>query len=110
MTSNILIDNPLSLPKPIRRMQDGPWYWIHKEILTKHAKDMKVSTMLVYNALAYFADKYQKSFPSQKYLAGFLDLSRSSIHRAINELEARRLIYVDRSKKSHHYYLLKTDR
>jgi DNA-binding MarR family transcriptional regulator len=94
---------------PLRDMRDGPWYWINKEILAKHAKDMRVSTMLVYNALAYFADRQQKSYPSQEYLAVFLNLARSSVQRALWELEARKLIFVSRSKKNHRYFLLKTD-
>lgn len=90
----------------LRDLREGNWYWIPKEILEKYGKKIRALGLAVYNALAYFSDQDQRSFPSQKYLADFLGYSRSSIHRAIKLLEKNGLIKVEKRDRYHCIYSL----
>lgn len=93
-------------PARIRDIKGGDWYWIRRNIIKLHAKDLGSSGIAVYNALTYYADsKTQVCFPTRKTIAHVLGLSRRTVTRKINLLENLGLIAVEKTGISYRYFL-----
>jgi len=96
--------------KQVRDMRDGNWFWIHKNVLSKYARELGPSGFLVYSALAFFANsRTQICFPTQKALAQLTGLSRRTVIRKIKLLKELGLIKVEKGKGGRVYYLLEPD-
>lgn len=88
----------------LRDIRDGGWYWIHKEIIQRYARKIGPTGITVYNLLASMADKNQKCFPSQKYMAERLGYSRVTINKTIKSLESNGLIRIGKKSPYHCVY------
>jgi hypothetical protein len=93
-------------PHNPRSIHDGSWYWINKTVLQDHGRDIGAVGIAVYSCLAFFADSRQTCFPSQQYIAELLGCSRATVNRAIKDLEARRLIRLERRGRCPQVYRL----
>ena len=89
----------------LRDIKDGRWYWISKDLLA-FAPKIKALGIALYNALASLADREQKCFPSQKYLAKLLGYSLASISKGLKVLEREGLIRIERQGKPPFTYRL----
>lgn len=91
----------------VRDLRNGDWYWIQKTVMQEYASTVGAMGILVYNFLASFADRAQRCFPSQKYIADSLGCSQSTVSRALKLLERCQLIRIERSRYHCVYHLLK---
>ncbi len=92
----------------VRNLNNCAWYWIPKAVIKEYTPKVGSVGIVVYNFLASCADKNQHCFPSQKYMADNLGLSRATVNKAIRILENNKLIRVDKRSRYHcKYYLLK---
>jgi len=58
----------------IRRLKNGGWYWINKRVLRLSGRGLKASGIVVYNALASYANSKNKAcFPTQKTIAELIE-------------------------------------
>lgn len=94
-----------------RNLKDGDWYWVPKAIIQNYTPEVGALGIVVYNFLASMADKTQRCFPSQVYIARHLGYSRTAIHKAIKRLEQHGLIKREKRCGYHCVYrLLKVTR
>ena len=82
----------------VRRLRDGDWFWLDKEIVQKYTDKVRATGITVYSFLASLADKNQFCYPSQKHISECLGNSRSTVNKALKRLEKEKLIL--RVKKS----------
>lgn len=75
-----------------RKMVAGQWFWLEKAIIRNYLSQIGASGFAVYSFLASCADENQTCFPSQGYIAKGLKYSRSTVCRAIQNLEKMKLI------------------
>ena len=98
------------LNNQVRDIGNGDWFWVHKAVLGRFARKLKASGILVYNALAFFANsKTQSCSPTQEVLAKVCGLSRRTVIRKIKLLEELGLVKVERRRGGCIYYLLEPD-
>ena len=91
----------------VRDLRNGEWYWIHKAVIQEYATNVGPTGIAVYNFLASMADRAQRCFPSQGYIARSLGCSQSTVSRAVQVLAHQGLIRRDKSRYHSVYYLLK---
>jgi biotin operon repressor len=89
-----------------RNMKNGSWYWIDKAVIYDYVPKIGSRGLVVYSFLASLADKNQRCFPSQKYIAGKLGCSRSTVNKAVKVLAKYGLIKIVRKNRYHCTYLL----
>lgn len=94
--------NPIS----IRDLKNGDWYWIHRAVIQEYALKIGVLGVAVYNVLASMVGSDQTCFPSQKYMAECLGLSRATVNKAIKRLEKTGLIKKEKRDRYHCRYTL----
>lgn len=75
-----------------RTMIPGHWFWLDKAVIRECQARIGPSAFAVYCFLASCVDRNQMCFPSQGYIACGLGCSRSTVSRAIEELEVSGLI------------------
>jgi len=85
----------------IRDLRDGGWYWVPKVVIQEYVPKVGPTGITVYNFLASLADKEQRCFPSQRYIAKSLGYSRATISRTLKLLEKEGLIKIE--KRSRYY-------
>jgi hypothetical protein len=91
----------------IRCIGSGDWYWIGKNVLRIHGRDLGVTGIAVYNVLASYADaKTQVCFPTQAAIAKLIHVSRMTVVRKINFLEKIGLLVVDKKQGGRCLYRL----
>jgi len=73
-------------------MIPGHWFWLDKAIIREFQARIGPSAFSVYCFLASYVDKNQMCFPSQGHIANALGCSRSTVSRAVEQLEAAKLI------------------
>jgi DNA-binding Lrp family transcriptional regulator len=73
-------------------MIPGHWFWLDKAVIRDYQARIGPSAFSVYCFLASCVDRNQMCFPSQGYIACGLGCSRSTVSRAIEELESSGLI------------------
>lgn len=73
-------------------MIPGHWFWLDKAVIREYQARIGPSAFSVYCFLASCVDRNQMCFPSQGYIANGLGCSRSTVSRAVEELEVARLI------------------
>lgn len=90
----------------IRDLRQQDWIWSSKFILFHPEVD--ASMYKVYCGLSSYADnKTQEAFPSQNTLAKRLHIGKSTVIRALQKIEAAKLIRIEKSQGEHNiYYLL----
>ena len=87
-------------------------YWADNEIYDIYAPIVGVHAFAVYMALCRYANSEGESTPSNSTIGDQLGISRSTVYRAIQKLEAHDLIHVDirrlpvRGQTSNTYTLL----
>lgn len=90
----------------VRELRDGEWYWVPKVLIRQYASMVKSSGIAVYSFLASMADRNQRCFPSQQYIAHRLGCSRQTVNEALKRLEQFRFIKRDRRNRYHLEYQL----
>lgn len=85
---------------PPRRLTDGGWYWIDRNIVQNYARAIGATGVAVYNVLASMADSNQECYPSQQRIGDLLGYSRATVNKVLKVLERRGLIAV--SKRNAH--------
>lgn len=65
---------------------------ISQEVM--NSEELSQKAKLIYAMLASFAGNKDKTFPSQKLLAERLGMSKSTVNRAIKELEKNKVIKI----------------
>lgn len=95
-----------NVPIPVRELRDGEWYWVPKVVIREYASKVKSSGIAVYNFLASMADRNQRCFPSQQYIAMKLGCSRQTVNEALKRLEQFRFIRRDTRNRYHNEYQL----
>lgn len=75
-----------------RAMIPGHWFWLDKAVIREYQARIGPSAFSVYCFLASCVDRNQMCFPSQGYIASGLGCSRSTVSRAVEELEETKLI------------------
>lgn len=73
-------------------MIPGHWFWLDKAVIREYQARIGPSAFSVYCFLASCVDRNQMCFPSQGYIASGLGCSRSTVSRAVEELEVTKLI------------------
>lgn len=77
----------------IRRMDQGGWYWINKNIMKVYAKQLGASAIAVYNVLAFFSNaKTQACYPSHKTIGEIAGMSKKTVSQKMRQLEKAGLI------------------
>ncbi|MEW6060797.1 MAG: helix-turn-helix domain-containing protein [Bacteroidota bacterium] len=94
------------MSEQIRKIENGRWYWIDKEVIQKHVSKIGYLAMCVYHFLASMVDETQHCFPSQQYMAEHLGCSRASVSRAIHRLKTAGLVSVSKGESNHAVYCL----
>jgi len=89
-----------------RNMKNGSWYWIDKAVIQDYVPKIGSRGLAVYSFLASLADKNQRCFPSQKYVARRIGCSRSTVNKAVKILAKHGLIKIVRKNRYHCTYLL----
>lgn len=88
----------------VRDLRDGDWVWTHKAVLFSAIPD---STFRVYCALgAYAGNTNQRSWPSLTTLAKKLSMSKTTVVKAMQLLEAANLVSTDRRDGMSNLYTL----
>jgi len=90
----------------IRSIKDGEWYWVDKVVIQRYGPIIRAIGIAVYSFLASLADRNQKCFPSQKYIAEHLGYSRSTVNKTLKTLEKTGLIRIVKRDRYHCVYLL----
>lgn len=89
----------------VRDMRDSDWLWTHKAVL--FSRHISASDFKVYCGLASYANNHhQQSWPSLLTLAQKLNLSKSTVVRALKILEACNVIRVERRDGTSNLYSL----
>jgi biotin operon repressor len=65
-------------------------------VIRDHTKQLGFLAIGVYHFLASMADKHQRCFPSQKYVAEHLGCARASVSKAIKALVKAGLVAIER--------------
>jgi biotin operon repressor len=89
-----------------RRLKDGNWYWVDKDVIQRYTPRIGAVGIAVYNFLASMANSTQKCFPSQEYVGKALGYSRTTVNRTIKVLEGAGLIHVEKRGNSRNIYRL----
>lgn len=76
----------------LRETIPGHWFWLDKAVIREYQAKFGSSAFAVYCFLASCTNKNQMCFPSQGYIASGLGCSRSTVSRAMEELEEANLI------------------
>ena len=90
----------------VRTLRDGDWYWIDKAVIQRYTPLVGAMGIAVYSFLASLADRNQRCFPSQKYIAEHLGYSRTTVNRALKGLEKTGLIRIVKRDRYHCVYSL----
>lgn len=89
-----------------RSLKAGSWYWVSKVIIQKYTSRVGCAGISVYHFMASMVDENQCCFPSQKYIASNLGVSRATVNRAVKKLSKAHLIRVDKKSRYHVTYCL----
>jgi DNA-binding MarR family transcriptional regulator len=94
----------------VRSIRTGGWYWVHKQILTRHGHNIRASGIAVYSVLALLANtKTQSCFPTHKTVARIAGVSKRTVSRRIRQLEEAGLIRREKQNRGAICYLLESE-
>ena len=80
----------------IRDRRQRNWFWIDNCIIRHYGRELQASGIAVYTTLCCHADNgTQESFPSLKTMADLLNLSPSTVRRALRKLAGLGLILTE---------------
>jgi len=91
----------------VRSLTNGGWFWIERAVIKTMAPRIGARGIAVYALLASMADRRQRCFPSQGYIARCLGCSPSTVSRAVRRLSELGLIRIGRKGFHFTYELLK---
>jgi len=92
--------------KEIRKLTNGDWYWVSKDIIRHYGPRIGARGVAVYNLLAASADRRQTCYPSQRWMAERLGCSRATVNKAIKILVGAELVRIERRDRYHLIYSL----
>lgn len=84
----------------------APWLWFENAIIDRFGRVIGVEGVAVYAALARYAGRDRKCFPTQEKIAEQLGSSRSTVMRAMKRLKKQGLIDIQYRQGSSVYTLL----
>jgi hypothetical protein len=67
-------------------------FWLRKEFIKNHAKNIKTIDQAVYMALSYFVNRERKTFVGYRTIGTILNLNKNTVMKAVNELIAYGLV------------------
>jgi hypothetical protein len=86
------------------------FYVMDQEYVREYAKECGLAASSIYMLLCCHVGKEQVCYPGNEYMAKMLDVSERTVMRAIRDLEARKIIKVDRVKGEGNIYTLLSKR
>lgn len=95
----------------VRDARDENWLWMRRELIREHGEELGAYGVAVYAALASYADKKQKAFPSYSSIAELLGCSRRKVISCIKQLRELGWVGIENRHSngeptSNQYYLL----
>lgn len=78
----------------IRDTRDPGWFWADNVLIDRYAKEIGPIGVAVYMALARFADRGGRAFPSHRTLAALLGTARNTVKVGLDNLIAAGLVTV----------------
>lgn len=69
-----------------------PRFWIRKEFMEHHAKNIKTSDQAVYMALSFHVNKQRRTFVGYRRIADLLDMNKDTVMRCVKRLIAYGLV------------------
>ena len=73
-------------------MEKYPRFWIRKEFMKFHAKNIKTSDQTVYMALSFFVNKQGRTFVGYRTMANLLGMNKDTVMRCVKRLIAYGLV------------------
>lgn len=72
----------------VRDTRNKNWLWMRRELVREHGDELGMRGVAVYAALASFADESNTAYPSLSTVANMLDISRTTVQKAIKQLRS----------------------
>src|SRR3989339_700332 len=73
-------------------MEKYPRFWIRKDFIRNHAKNIKTIDQAVYMALSFFVNKERKTFVGYRTIGKILKMDKNTVMKAVNNLIAYGLV------------------
>ncbi|MDA3840557.1 MAG: helix-turn-helix domain-containing protein [Patescibacteria group bacterium] len=73
-------------------MEKYPRFWIRKDFIRHHAKNIKTIDQTVYMALSFFVNKERKTFVGYRTIGKILKINKNTVMKAVNNLIAYGLV------------------
>lgn len=67
-------------------------YWMRKEFMEDHARNIKTIDQAVYMALSFFVNRDRKTFVGYRKIGDYLKMNKNTVMKAVNHLIAYGLV------------------